>query len=1154
MKETDIINSIKYHIVYQFSEGQYWRVDQILSHIFATIFPFISCKVEFESLRGTIEPAFNLLSKFIKKHHDKSSLDALTFDGLRDYFEENLTSSIAFSQKCLLVKNAVTIVNDINTDGFVSLKVNDNGCKNIIELYAQYAVDKTLYGEQSYLLSSNQEQSEASEHLFEAETKRDLPVLTGNDRPSPRKTTSQKSHRCDKSIDKTVSSEEDCLKSFWRQQIVEKHPNFMNFMPYVWKLALPYSTYCDLKSKLQDCLKNLQGRAKTAFVKKHSLKLFIYIAEWYKWEYTSRNKNALGEFEIEGNDITQITTQLWTSYPDWKDLYLYAQRNQRWIDSIYVLGGFPLNQIHNDNRFDGIFEIIAKEEWKNNIENIIPIYREVDDTIAAKQSLNRNNGGLRRYIEVLTEEPKSIYAEEDQSNNRLVKYLFDRLNNGRRNSYKNLIKSSCFFYTVPGDEDCTYSSITQIGYKNAHRTSLPGDFFNSFGSDNYQDCYIGCDENHKIRYTKCGHKYIAWGGTNRIKQASKYIPGEVQNVYVWDIAGGDKIVLRSFKIGNEYIELFATGNVFEWTTIKDKKAQKAVLLPSDRYEVISDCNREYKTIEDKEYIWCDIHTSITFKDKEDNDREITLYNNGEVLLNIPLQKGLFRYHNHETRSIRYVRNEEEMVLPLLYGYPSGRVLILQSKGSSNPLQKKMDEITAEYLQYRQSRIFAKGSMPCFGCIGLKLKAKIDDDVYEAPSKEYFYIPNGFVRRDLENQKIIFELQADGLRISYLQNGDLVSIEPKSAGRWIYSDDGEYRNEDTVTFRIVWNNPGEYVELDVYRPINYRELTFNGELVERLDGNHTDRFQLPYILRDKFSLRIFGEDGVVYPQIPTNTIFINNYFDHCRQLGSQNQQEHFSLYMYTRNNRIKIDSNEIEQYNFYYWDVSCKNNPEKLVIRYDESQCEFIIPDDKLNNGGIIFQSLKDCTTRYYIKPMYGANVGWNALTNRIYNYDLFIKCYQVAIEHKIPFSQFYPLHKLVNKQEWTIKLLKNIIENKQYKLSKQDCRDLHRFANEFLFEWILIPNVMRLRFDKKYGESIKKLLKESLFATNYNDWYYLDRFVDCYKKIDLRGRTSEVACILNYIKGTNSILPVNDVTTNIRVLETLHKTQGIIYKLYKVFE
>ena len=423
MNESRIIKSIKFHAIKHLLDGEYWHIDKLFAYAAAIIYPFIS-QVEFDDQSGSIKQLVKVLTKFLRTQKS-NNLDILSFEGMVRFFVDKLCPNVTYATKKECLSKSITLISSISEDGYISWKGKTEVYNSVVKTYEKYAY-LYEYGRESYNVISIAENKPNSNKL----------PLTDKIMNTPK----VKKERKQVSISSKINEAEEELTKYWEKEIIQKSPDFMKAMPYVWKLALPYSTYCDLKSKLQNCLSNLQGRARTAFVKRHSLKLFIYIAEWYKWEYTNRNENALDECCIEGNTITQIVSKLWENHPNWKKDFLYAQQNQRWIDSIYILGGFPLNQIYNDNRFDGIFEIIAKEEWENDIENIISIYRGVHDTIAATQSLDRRNGGLRKYIETLTQNYTNLYAEEDVSDNELVKHLFDRLIEGRRESIEKSIK------------------------------------------------------------------------------------------------------------------------------------------------------------------------------------------------------------------------------------------------------------------------------------------------------------------------------------------------------------------------------------------------------------------------------------------------------------------------------------------------------------------------------------------------------------------------------------------------------------------------------------------------------------------------------------------------------------------------------------------
>ena len=149
----------------------------------------------------------------------------------------------------------------------------------------------------------------------------------------------------------------------------------------------------------------------------------------------------------------------------------------------------------------------------------------------------------------------------------------------------------------------------------------------------------------------------------------------------------------------------------------------------------------------------------------------------------------------------------------------------------------------------------------------------------------------------------------------------------------------------------------------------------------------------------------------------------------------------------------------EQYRFYYWSMKVGEHPVPLDQAFDEETKILTIDTSPLdsNNYGIVFQSLKGVAPRHYFRPIYKGEPP--KYTNRKERY---LWCFNVASAHCIPFQVFRCLKEVVTPtvlhpvgklNEFFVEYMK--VRN--WKPSAQDYKDLHRFAYEFLFDWIMIP-------------------------------------------------------------------------------------------------
>ena len=138
-------------------------------------------------------------------------------------------------------------------------------------------------------------------------------------------------------------------------------------------------------------------------------------------------------------------------------------------------------------------------------------------------------------------------------------------------------------------------------------------------------------------------------------------------------------------------------------------------------------------------------------------------------------------------------------------------------------------------------------------------------------------------------------------------------------------------------------------------------------------------------------------------------------------------------------------------------------------------------ENKGYKHGIIFQSLKDVTPPNYVYPFYPKNVPWLLLANPVFNDEVMMASLRVAAEHKIYFSQFYPLRKLFDRYDYGKDLVKFVMTYLRKYNQKQDFIAMHRFAYEFSFDWFLLPWKFWVLNCKTTED---KVLAERLFRLN----------------------------------------------------------------------
>ncbi|MEE0236940.1 MAG: hypothetical protein UD961_12405 [Bacteroidales bacterium] len=1133
MNESRIIKSIKFHAIKHLLNGEYWQVDKLFAYAAAIIYPFVD-QVKFDNQSGTIKNLVKILTKFLR-NSKSGNLELLSFDGLVCFFISEFCPTINYSIKKECLSESITLIASINEDGFISWGGKTEVYNSIVNIYEKDAYLHE-YGVESYYITKDDDNSTNSNKSFSSKEIIKTPMV--------------KKERKYVTFLNKETEEEKVLNQFWREKIFGEH--YKECMPYVWKLQISNSLYRELKEILHSAFKVVK---QSVLLDNHSEKIFVYVAEWFKWEYQPGSQN--NAFTDLG--IRNISGKLWESLNKWQDFRYSGEANDINLYSIYALGGFPLLAILKSDRIDSLFECLLHEDDPDVlIESLLRVIPGLSD--AFRQSLADNeDGSWSRYIQAMIDQPEMLYADCDKCTNEFVKHFYERLENGRRESVVKAIKHNWIFYTAPDSEEITGDIILNIGKDNS-----AGCVSAEIIKSEVDLLYIGIECQDEIvnyrKYSKTRDckRFIGWGTTsNRIRG---YIEDLSQTIHLCKyntelLQPSEGETITAFELGNKYIEVYATDDGSGWTTLREfKKNTKAVLFPSDVYDIIGNTSTiQNKIIGNSAWSLCEILEVVQLIEKG-SGKIYNLYQEGEITVRVTPRTDIIKYCDTSRSLIKCLINGQEEYYSLMMGIPTGKSIKIypnKSKEDNFSVKFKDSNVKAEYTQNRQRKILDNNET--FGIISLDLNAKNNGVVYSYNNK-YFFIPSNCIQRDVLNNKIIFN-NLSGRKVSRIQHDDTeISLETN-----YYVDDGSiYQHDDTIKFRI-YDTDTDYLEVDIYRPILYRELNLNGNVIKRYNDTiqGEQKISLPYILRNKFSLRIFGKEGVNYI-----TNFRNiRWFNLGQPQYTSRQCDEFDIYLYA-NRQVKgekigtldIGSKGIDQYKFYYWDVSNETKPCIIETSYDNEKQRLIIPTECLKNGGMIFQSLNGCCPRHYVTPIY-AKTHWTLLTNPVYSDNIIYKCFKTAVEHKVPFTQFYPLHRAVMNTTTLRALYDNFMSDKNL-CNTEGYVQLHRFSNEFSFEWILLPQSFWRKVNKQQAI---KFLQHSCFIQNSADRQLLRRLVDIYLNIKLQDgiqvRKQNIAKTFRYMRGMKKdpqIIPVSD--ESVETIKCLYESSEWINDLLVVLE
>lgn len=1177
MEESKLIKCIKYNIIYLWQNGNVdvWHIDDILAMSATIIYPFrnkFSPAKDEDLIKriGTLCPIHKALVAFLKKQK-KYPHNELNYESLQAYLKDKWISKLDIKKKKEFAAG-ISLIANVEDNGYVSLKGNEKVYNNIIEQGPE--MTDITYGNQVYEPTLEKVQTIEVE-ATEKETT-DNSKNKKNTPPPPQEKAQPN------------SNELTALDIFWKKHFC--NDTYSEAMPFVWKLCISKKIYLELKKLLKEELEKT-SLSKRKFLTRHAEKLLVYVAEWYHWEYNgSREKNSSVFSDISYNwSAKDIWDYCNKKYAEKGYIYSSAERTL-WQYSIYVLGGFPLMYCSEDNRFDRLFkEIFSLQDDNSEINDkttaeIVKYFDSNNSTYF--QSLK--NGSWNAYIFKILEGNLSIAAEDE--NDELVKKFKELIENGKRESYESFFKSDWLFYTDSQLSDCSYKFRIKIGYKK-DKCYIP---YNAIPkSKEYSEFLIGleagnCKSSSTIRFSQSRGgetPFVGWGTSCMLSiEAEPNASSEIKVMLyrIDDTERKNGIPIHVFST-EMYFHLFATGNPYEWSTETDNKAQSALLYFPKKYMLDNNKVDTYvKKFGDDSWNWIYLQENATLTEIETGNEVEILIQKGHLVIELKNDfDNTIQWANSQKKQVLYRKTiSDEIIeeyLPLLVEKSSINRIILYpfEKGEQTKRYTITDQaIQIEYKQERNSYIKwdkDKDKQPHFG----KVQIRVSDGNHST-IVSCFYLPNkDIIKRDIEKNEIICNTKGYSV-FAPNKECEYEELNPDNKGKYIYSDDNTYLpHKDVIPIRI--GKEDDYIELNVYRARKCREIYLGNNLIKTY--NDADEIvEIPVILHKNFEIRTIDENGVTRADSYKRRWF-NHFFNLQGTLPRDNYfteaDSDIKFYLYT--NRIKeeggfvdIGKNGYDQYKFFYWKISKYSEPIQLKTEYNSATETLKVPLEHLEevSGSIIFQSLKDCTPRHYLKPWYFGQTKYN-------NIDIQIKCFEIACEHQIYFSQFYPLRGLrdsADSADNMINFFKAYCTQKK-KLEDSDYRNLHKLAHELLFDWILLPHASWKRtFSTTHKEQrhfVNKLFSTTPFVKSDSDRAYLKKIIDCYWTIkstvsfryqDSWGfnRSKTEANIFTQCmrdrrgnQGSDVKMYGEDYERSIKVLETIYATQNLCYHVYQ---
>jgi hypothetical protein len=519
----------------------------------------------------------------------------------------------------------------------------------------------------------------------------------------------------------------------------------------------------------------------------------------------------------------------------------------------------------------------------------------------------------------------------------------------------------------------------------------------------------------------------------------------------------------------DYHQLYTTGNPYEWSTRTRIAAPSALIYSRMKYRLNDGCEGiPMEFASDDHWHWLYLREDVTLIPTEEDGQKIEIYyRRGSLEIEIRKIANTICYHNGDN-VLFYPKNEEQPEqLPLLLGRDGITGIALYRDDAKQPLNDK--DVTLEYRQGgKYFEEWTSSNNPSIGKIQVRVSLS-NNDTY-GNTKSYFYLPKAdCIRRNLRKHQITFTVASD-VHISVLQNNGEADIPVNGNSPRVY-DDSSPSTKDIIPVKI--GTKAEYAIVEVYRARKCRELYANGRLMETKEDNmFDDTFTIPEILlRDKFEIRTIDENGVKRIQYSTN--------DFAHKMP------------FPKHTHCYYD----EQYRSFSWNIFSDGSPIESEDTNRRLEAE----------GDIIFQSLIDCTPNHYMEPIYSKKNS-NMLKNKDYKYKFgtIINCFKIASEHGIYYLDFLPLQSLLNlrpdkRSANMIDFFKAYCECKNWILIEDDYKNLHRFAHECKFDWMLLKYTnWRHLFPATKRCVVDKLFRTSPFVRTDVDRAYINKVIELY--------------------------------------------------------
>ena len=819
--------------------------------------------------------------------------------------------------------------------------------------------------------------------------------------------------------------------------------------PYVWQLQVTASEFQALETKVA---------AKQATARE----TLVYLAEWYKRRYDGSGSLA------KAVDLTSAEIEaLWkeAGFDAETCAYRYEKKDGvAWEYSTYVLGGLAV-RFETGKKDKKFFRQLCRLYYGEDVA-LDDVADQNGRSVAFRQSIARH-GSLYHFIRAILND--TLTSDDPLANElvELVKTANDdvlrdkfalewlvRLQPGdgymRRSLRLNLkpeeVGGACHSY-VRYERALAWgvadpSSVNSLSFATSFedakgRVLVPADFerpilscVNAGLDAGGRGRFVVTDPSVKIEFRRVPAVPFA-----RVRLWVKADAGEPRELYAEEARPW-----RQFWCEDE--------GGGRWSTRKNDLKATAVLV-RDPNDVVAGAE-EMRRLPFKDSLdvfsptfgWCVVRDFVALRGEEK-----PIYNHaGRDTVTARLYPETIRYEGDGL--VRHLvvdedgDEEEAGLLPIVFRKEDVRICHQDGDAAKGvPTAEGLAPDKVEFKDGGSYREWTESRQPAPGVVTLRVTSR----GREFAQQRMLYFPGLFEEADAP-QPIVRDFAEHAIRFRGM-DGTVREVVCKTP-------DGTEAIPCTVTLRL--EGAGERVRLDVYAPFDDKELYLDGKLVTRISSGET--LFLPYLLKERVQIRDFGAHGY-------------RAYD-CGRLGSLYQPqfigEEDNAALNFWNEGLKVKATELDAQAPDWIEVgfglSAAESANVGGIPYWRKWVYSEAGDPEPWEGAgplpahsIAFQDLSAdaAALRIAFPKMPDAGVDRLAIFRRPTLASPY-QCYEVATRFRQYFFIFEPLRKLLQERCDDVKreILQPLLAERGGNLTRADCRDLMRLAEEGRFDWL----------------------------------------------------------------------------------------------------